>query len=367
MMTRFMLLVALALLETLPLAAQQAGAPLYADKSSVMFYLGPDGAKHAVSSVADWQRRREHILANMQLVTGPLPDASRKVPLDIQTLQRVELPRAVRTKILYSPEKGDRVPAYLFVPQGLKGRVPAMLCLHQTIAMGKGEPAGVSDRNDPYALELAERGYVTLAPDYPNYGDYKCDPYAMGYTSATMKGIWNHMRAVDVLESLAEVDRERIGAIGHSLGGHNAIFVAVFDPRIKAVVTSCGFNAFGKYYGGDLAGWSHRGYMPRIAERYGKDPKRMPFDFTELVAALAPRAFFTNSPLGDANFEKSGVDDCLRAAAPVYELFGARQSLVAVHPNCEHSFPPDVRQAAYAFLDRVFRRQDHAGPGRLDP
>lgn len=355
-MRRTAIFLTLIFLQALPLAAQQARAPFYADKSNLLVYFGPDGAKHPVTTAAEWQKRREHILANMELVMGPLPAASRKVALDVQTTEQVDLPKATRKKILYSPEKGDRVPAYLFLPKGLKGRAPAMLCLHQTIRMGKGEPAGVSDRNDPYALELAERGYVTIAPDYPNFGDYQCDPYAMGYASATMKGVWNHIRAVDLLQSLAEVDPERIGAIGHSLGGHNAIFAAVFDPRIKAVVTSCGFNAFPKYYGGDLAGWSHRGYMPRIAERYGKDPKRMPFDFTELVAALAPRAFFTNSPLHDANFEKSGVDDCIRAAAPVYELFGARPNLVAVHPDCQHSFPPEIRQAAYRFLDERLRR-----------
>ena len=49
------------------------------------------------------------------------------------------------------------------------------------------------------------------------------------------------------------VDPERIGVIGHSLGGHNSLFVATFDERLKAVVTSSGFNSFAKYYGGDLA------------------------------------------------------------------------------------------------------------------
>ena len=85
-----------------------------------------------------------------------------------------------------------------------------------------------------------------------------------------MKGIWNHTRAVDLLQSLPEVDAERIGCIGHSLGGHNTIFVGVFDTRLKVLVSSCGFNSFFKYYGGDLTGWSHKGYMPRIAEVYEK-------------------------------------------------------------------------------------------------
>ncbi len=351
-MKRFgVLSTAFLLLWTTALVAQQP-APFYPDKSNVMLYLGGDGQEHPVTTVADWRKRREHILANAQLVMGPLPDTSKKVPLNVQTVEQVQLPKATRRKVFYSPENGDQVPAYLFVPHGIQGRRPAVLCLHQTISIGKGEPAGLGG-DKPYALELAERGYVTMAPDYPNFGEYQCDPYALGYASATMKGIWNHIRAVDLLESLPEVDADRIGAIGHSLGGHNAIFVALFDPRIKAVVTSCGFNAFPKYYGGNLAGWSHRGYMPRIAERYGKDPKQMPFDFTELVAALAPRPFFTNSPTGDANFEKSGVDDCIKAAEPVYALFDSRENLVAVHPNCGHSFPPEIRRMAYVFLDKA--------------
>ena len=171
-----------------------------------------------------------------------------------------------------------------------------------------------------------------------------------------MKGIWNHMRAVDLLQSLPEVDPGRLGVIGHSLGGHNAIFVASFDPRIRAVVSSCGFNAFAKYMKGDLKGWSHKGYMPRIAEFYGADAQRMPFDFPDLIRALAPRAFFINAPLGDSNFEVSGVKDCVEAARPVYASRGAADRLVAVHPDCGHDFPREVREQAYAFVERVLGR-----------
>jgi dienelactone hydrolase len=309
-----------------------------------------------VRNAGDWQKRRSHILANMALVMGPLPDESRRVPVDVQELEEVDLGKLTRKKVTFVPEPGDRVTAYLLVPKGLKGKAPAMLCLHQTIRIGKAEPAGLGENpNLRYALELAQRGYVTLAPDYPNYGDYQFDPYAHGYISATMKAIWNHIRAVDVLQSLPEVDGERIGCIGHSLGGHNTIFVAVFDTRIKVMVSSCGFNSFFKYYGGNLAGWSHKGYMPRIDTVYGKDPARMPFDFTELVAAVAPRHFFVNAPLKDSNFDVTGIEDCVRAATPVYELLGGSGRLVAVYPDAGHEFPPAVREAAYGFVDKALR------------
>jgi len=336
------------------LHAGRPAAPWYADKANLMVYIDANGQEQPVRTPDDWAKRRAHILANMQVVMGPFPDDSKKVPLDIKVLEEVKLPKSTRKKITFATEKGDRAWAYLFVPHGIEGKAPAMLCVHPTHRKGKDVAAGLTDReNRSHALELAQRGYVTIAPDYLNAGDYKCDWQALGYTSATMKGIWNHMRAVDVLASLPEVDPARIGCIGHSLGGHNTLFVGVFDPRIKAMVSSCGFNSFHKYMKGNLKGWSHNGYMPLIASRYGCDPAKMPFDFTEIVGALAPRPLFVNAPLGDSNFEVSGVKDCIRAATPVYKLLGGEGKLVAKHPDSGHDFPPAVRFEAYAFLDKV--------------
>ena len=132
------------------------------------------------------------------------------------------------------------------------------------------------------------------------------------------------------------------------------MFLAAFDDRVKAVVTSCGFTSFAKYMKGDLTGWSHKGYMPRIAERFGKDPKQMPFDFSDILTILAPRAVFINAPLRDDNFEVSGVRDCVAAAVPVYEaVFHAKKKLRIVYPNSAHEFPPAVRIESYRFLDRL--------------
>jgi dienelactone hydrolase len=306
-----------------------------------------------VKDRAHWSGRREMILHNMQLVMGEFPKAERP-PLDIEEIETTDFPAFTRKKITFVSEEDDPVPAYLLIPKELSGKTGGMLCLHQTTKIGKGEPAGIGGKPDlHYAKELAERGYVALAPDYPNFGDYVYDPYANGYASATMKGIWNHMRAVDLLQSLDEVDKDRIGCIGHSLGGHNTLYVGTFDERIRAMVTSCGFNSFYKYKGGDLTGWSHKGYMPRIADEYDRDPAKMPFDFTHVLAAQAPRAVFINAPLGDSNFEVSGVRDCVDAARPIYEnIFDADEKLVAVYPEAGHEFPPETRKQAYEFLDR---------------
>jgi len=336
------------------------------DKANLMFYAGDDGAVCPVKSVPDWERRRANILGRMQEVMGPLPDASNKVPLDLRIIEEYDGQGYTRKKITFAVEAWDRLPAYLLIPKNpaeagtpnSKGKRPALLCLHPTYAHGKDIVVGISGQpNRNYAEELAQRGYVTLAPDYTGFGDYVASRkalYAHGYVSATMKGIWNHMRCVDLLAGLPEVDSTRIGCIGHSLGGHNTLFVGVFDPRIEVMVTSCGFNAFPKYMNGDLTGWSHDGYMPRIAEVYGKDPARMPFDFPEVLGALAPRPVFINAPLHDANFEVTGVRDCIQAAEPVYRLYEVSDRLVVEYPEAEHDFPPEVRAEAYAFIDKAF-------------
>jgi dienelactone hydrolase len=332
----------------------QAGPPFYKDKSKLLIYIDADGKEQPIVKAADWKKRRQHILANMQEVMGPLPDPAKKVPLDVQVKEEKKSAQWIRKRLSFATEKDDRVPAYLLLPLGKKGKLPAVLCLHQTNGKrGKDETAGLSGNpNLHYALHLAERGYVTLALDYPNFGEYEIDVYARGYQSASMKAIWNNMRAIDLLQSLPEVNPERIGCIGHSLGGHNTMFTAVFDERIKACVSNCGFNSFAKYYGGNLKGWSHKGYMPRIASVYEMKPEKMPFDFTEVVGALAPRAFLASSPLHDDNFEMSGVKDCIAAALPVYKLLGAKDKLAANYPDCKHEFPPELRKVAYEWLDR---------------
>lgn len=338
----------------LPCVAPAADPPVYRNHADLLVYQGADGNEHPVKTADDWAKRRGHILAGMQAVMGPLPDAAAKVPLDVQVSGEEKTAKWVRKKLTFAAEKGDRVPAYLFVPAGAKGKLPAVLCLHQTNGkLGKAEPAGLGGNpNLHYARHLAERGYVTLVPDYPSFGEYPFDFARSPHPSGSIKAVWNNVRAIDLLQSLPEVDGERIGCIGHSLGGHNTMFTAAFDPRIKASVSNCGFTSFPKYYGGKLKGWTSARYMPRIDTVHELKPEKVPFDFPEVVAALAPRAFLASAPLRDGNFEVSGVRDCMAAAQKVYDLLGAKEKLSANYPDCAHDFPEDVRKVAYDFLDR---------------
>jgi dienelactone hydrolase len=307
----------------------------------------------------DWPTHRAAILEGMQQVMGKLPSRDSLPPVATQVVSQVDSdPNILLQTLRFESEPEVWVPAYLFIPKEPSEQPrPAVLCLHQTIPIGKGEPAGLGGSpNLHYALELARRGFIALAPDYPSFGDYQYD-FASNpkWKSGSLKAIWDNMRAIDMLVARSDVDATKIGCIGHSLGGHNTIFTAVFDERIQVAISSCGFTRFHKYYGGNLKGWTSDRYMPRIATAYDSDPDRVPFDFPQLIAAIAPRAFFSNSPQHDANFDCDGVRETIDAARPVFEVLGASDYLQVLYPDCAHDFPPETREAAYRFLEDCLR------------
>ena len=179
-----------------------------------------------------------------------------------------------------------------------KKKAPAVLCLHGTDnVIGHGTVVGLGKKaNRGYALELAQRGYVTLAPNYPLLARYQPDLKKLGWESGTLKAVWDNKRGLDLLASLPYVDHSRgFGIIGHSLGGHNSVFTAVFDDRLKVIVSSCGLDSFLDYYEGapknwdPEKGWCQTRYMRKLADYKGRLAD-IPFDFHELIGALAPRA-----------------------------------------------------------------------------
>ncbi len=333
-------------------------------RTNLLIYRDNKGGVRPVKSVRDWPKRRAEILRGMEEVMGPLPGEDKRCPLDPKVEEEVDCGDYVRRFITYAAEPGARVPAYLLIPKSAldsQHKTPAILCLHQTHALGQKVVVGLGNSpNDEYGVELARRGYVCLAPPYPLLANYNPDLKALGYQSSTMKAIWNNVRGLDLLDSLPFVKRGRFGAIGHSLGGHNAIFTAVFDQRIKVVVSSCGFDSFSDYFGGDPEvwkperGWCQTRYMPRLAH-YAGCLNAIPFDFHELIGALAPRQVFVNAPLGDTNFKWRSVDEVVKAAAPVYALYRVPQNLRVEHPDCGHLFPREVREMAYLLFDESLK------------
>jgi hypothetical protein len=349
------------LLSASPAAADQPRLP----RDNLLLYRGDDNKPHEVKTTDDWAKRRAEIVRGMESVMGKLPGKEKRCPLDVKVEEQVDCGKYVRRLITYESEPGSRVPAYLCLPKDVlngKKKVPAILCLHGTDnTVGHGTVVGLGKNpNRSYASELAERGYVTLAPNYPLLAKYQPDLKKLGWQSGTLKAVWDNIRGLDYLESLPFVDGKAMGAIGHSLGGHNSVYTAVFDDRLKVVVSSCGLDSYLDYYGGDEKnwfpekGWCQTRYMLKLANYRGKLAD-IPFDFHEMIGALAPRYVFIIAPTKDNNFKADSVDRIVAAAKPVFKLYGHEDRLRVEHPDCPHDFPPEMREAAYKLFDAVLR------------
>jgi hypothetical protein len=132
-----------------------------------------------------------------------------------------------------SSTPGRRIRFIFTTPEQRPGSFPAVVCIH-----GHG-----GNRMSPYdpdsiykgfAHELAKRGYVTISTDVGQHDVYEEDMILMG------ERLWDLVRCVDYLESHPEIDQDRIGCAGLSLGGEMAMWLGAMDERVDAVV-SAGF------------------------------------------------------------------------------------------------------------------------------
>lgn len=333
-------------------------------RDKLLLYRGADGKPVAVKSIEDWAKRRAEVVRGMESVMGKLPGDAKRCPLDMKVEEEVDGETHVRRLITYASEPGGRVPAYLLIPKDVlagKRKAPAVLCLHGTDnVIGHGTVVGLGKANRGYALELAQRGYVTLAPNYPLLAKYQPDLKKLGWDSGTLKAVWDNMRGLDLLASLPFVDSSKgFGTIGHSLGGHNSVYTAVFDDRLKVIVSSCGLDSYLDYFEGNPKnwdpekGWCQTRYMRKLADYKGRLAD-IPFDFHEMIGALAPRHTFIIAPTKDSNFRAGSVDLIIAAALPVFKLYRQEERLRLEHPDCGHDFTPEMREAAYKLFDTVF-------------
>lgn len=273
----------------------------------------------------------------------PLPTGHREAP-PYELGEQVSADDHVRTEIRYAHPDGSQVAGYLLRPNGPapEGGWPAALALHGTqLELGSRTVVGLGGKaHRDYALRLVADGWAVLAPHYPTMGGY--DPGFDGYRSGTMKAITDNVVGLDLLLSLPEVNGSAALAMGHSLGGHNSLYTACFDPRIRAVVTSCGFDSFQDYQSGDLTGWLQQRYMPHLADQ---DPPA--FDFDDVLTVLADRAVHVTAPLHDDNFSWRSVDRLVAATEDARQRAGGR--IVVRHPDCAHDFPLELQAEAIAF------------------
>ncbi len=193
-----------------------------------------------------WPEQREAIRDEWKQFLGAYsyPD----LPLKMETVQEEKLEHCTRRLIRYQAEPGRIVRAYLLIPHGdASTKRPAIAAFHGTSTNTFDKLVGLAAEPARHmALRLVEQGFIVLCPEnflweqssYQKSTEAALKPHPQSKGMAVM--LADCMRAVDVLLTMEDVDPQRIGAYGHSLGAKEAFYLAAMDDRVCAAVASEG-------------------------------------------------------------------------------------------------------------------------------
>ena len=190
-------------------------------------------------SSEQWAARRERLKKQVLSAAGLLPMPP-KGDLQAEVFGRLERDGYSIEKVILQTYLGFFLGGNLYRPLGKEGPFPAVASPHGHWRYGRlenGELNSVPTR----AINLAKQGYVVFAYDMVGYNDTRQFPHAaIGGQREELWGVgllglqlWNSIRAVDFLETLSDVDRNRIGATGASGGATQVMMLTAADDRIK--------------------------------------------------------------------------------------------------------------------------------------
>lgn len=230
--------------------------------------------------------------------------------------------------------------------------------------------------NRAYAVDLARRGFIAVAPDQFGFGpdardlgqDVLFDRFYSDFPQWSLDGLRlaSHMRLIDLLASggisgthseaagpqgVADAGAPaiRVGAIGNSLGGRAVIHLAAADQRVAAAVVSTGISP---NYSNVHRHIKRTGQLmsPRLTEKLTADGIS-PWDYQHLIALCAPRALLIIEPWNDPyNPDTPGAMDCTAKGAAVYRLLDRPEALRLLVHGDGHNTTERTRSYAYDFL-----------------
>jgi dienelactone hydrolase len=262
----------------------------------------------------------------------------------------------------------DALVAWFLRRAGVVTPAPAILAVHphgRQFEIAKSMVAGlVGEPSRAYGLAAARAGFAVLAPDLPGFEERR-PPLAERKRSYALQGehyerllafsalvqgetlqgwiLADLAAAVDVLAIDPRVDASRIGVLGQSLGGQEAVFSMLYDERLRAGVASCGLSRLRLLVDRRI---SHNAalYVPGLLPD---------LDFETLVPALAPRPLCIIAGERDLIYPVDGVRAVEAAARAAYGAAGAAAHLRCHYFDGGHDLPGDALDAALAWLHEV--------------
>lgn len=292
----------------------------------------------------DWEEWRRRFRSNLVKDLGPSPEA---LPLEVEILEQTHHEGYTREKIIFNPDPFSSIPAYVLIPNGATAEnpVPAVLCAHGH-GVGKDGAVGiVEDYQKQYAVELAQRGFVTLAPDWRCFGERKdrdewvrrpgrdgCNIayFAFGYFGYQLLqlNIADGQRCLDYLQARPEVDAGRLGCMGCSFGGTMTTYISALDQRVAAAVIVCYLSTLT-----DALNDRGRGNTCGSQFMFGL---RKAGDIADVAGLIAPRACMVQIGSDDMCFIEADALAAFAQLEKIYAASGHRDQLVLDHFQGEH-------------------------------
>jgi len=306
-------------------------------------------------SLEEWERYAAQLRQSIleQIVFRGTPPEWRNPSVRVEWFEEIPAGEGYRIrKLRYEALPGLWIPAILYVPAKVTGKVPAVLNVNGHTPLGKQYPP-----KQLRCIHMAKHGVIALNIEWVGMGQLHTPGYHHGRMNqldlcgvSGLAVFYLNMKAgLDVLLSLEMVDPNRVAMTGLSGGGWQTIFLSALDTRIKL---SC-----------PVAGYSS--YRTRVwhAKDLG-DSEQTPTDFaamadyTHLTALLAPRpALLTYNAKDECCFEAGyALEPLVQAAQPIYALYG-RPEAFRTHINYDpgtHNYELDNRQAFYRMLRDFF-------------
>ena len=289
----------------------------------------------------------------LRSLLGDLPD--RNMHMEVQCLKTERINGGTLEQLQFKYPGEPAFQGYFVLPEKRSGKVPTILYNHShgsLFHLGKDELLqGAPYQNGPYLPDLLDAGYAILTIDHRAFGsraDRKIDDIfkEMLWRGQVLWGmmLYDSIRALDYLCSREEVDTDRIGTVGMSMGSTMAWYLAAMDERVKVCADICCMTDFEELIKAEhLSGHGTYYFIPGLLKH---------FDTASINALIAPRAHISVNGRFDGLTPEPGLDKVDSVLKTVYEAEGCPEKWCMLKYPVQHQETPEMRRQILDFFRR---------------
>ena len=258
---------------------------------------------------------------------------------------------------------GENLFGYLYYPADNKGNIkegklPIVIYLHEYDYSKGFSTKGYDHEIQSVFEKLTGMGFGVLSFDMIGFGNrteegfHFYDRYPKW--SKMGKMVTDVRSAVDVTSDLDLVDSSKIFVAGYALGGTVALLSAAMDDRVAGVVSIAGFtpmrtNTLDRGTEG-IKAYSHlHGTIPKLGFFVGYE-NRIPIDFDEIIANIAPRPVLLVAPRLDRDAHTEDINNCVEYVEKIYDLYSSKDNIRLFTPNDYNRFSTVSREHIYEWF-----------------